>query len=239
MKITFSFLLLLCISLHSTAQTLTLTTENAPPFNYFKEDNKTITGIGTDIVGEALKRANVSANTVVYPWQRAYSMAVDGKNTCVFSTTRTAEREPLFKWVGPLIKNTWVLYGKADTSIVIAKLEDAKSLIIGGYNGDALSIYFKERGYKVDDALNDTQNLQKLQAGRIDVWAAGGLSGPFLAAQQKIKIKPLISFNETGMYLACNPSVLDDTIQKMNAAIAAMWTDGTIDKINRKYGAVD
>lgn len=235
MKATYSLALLLLISPLSNAQTLTLTTENAPPFNYLKEDNKTITGMGTDIVNVLLKRNKIQADVAVYPWQRAYSMAVDGKNTCVFSTTRTAEREHAFKWVGPLIRNTWVLYGIPGAKTVIARLEDAKPLLIGGYNGDVISIYLKEHGYKVDDALNDTQNLQKLEAGRIDIWAAGSLSGPFLAAKEHIKIKPLFSFNETEMYLACNPSVPDETIKKMNATIAAMWADGTIDRINGKY----
>ena len=50
-----------------------------------------------------------------------------------------------------------------------------------------------------------------------------------------LKIKPVISFNEVQMYTACNPSVSDADIAKMNDAIKSMKGDGTIDKLIGKY----
>lgn len=230
----FSFLILF-LSFSASADTLIFTTEDAPPFNFLKEDKKTLTGIGTNIIEEMLNRSGVQASIAVYPWQRAYQMAVSDKNTCVFSTTKTLEREPLFKWVGPIIQNNWILYGKGDTKITLPKLEDAKSFKIGGYNGDVITIFLKSQGFNVDVALNDTINVMKLDAGRVDLWAAGGLSGPYLASKLKIKVKPLITFKETEMHLACNLSVPDDAIEKMNAVIKTMQKDGTFDKINGQY----
>lgn len=230
---------LLCISLflacNANAERLIFTTEDTPPFNYLNQDKKTIAGIGFDVVEQMLKRTGLQASITAYPWLRAYKMAATNKNTCVFSTTRMPQREALFKWVGPLVKNTWVLYGRHDTKISLSKLEDAMPLVIGGYRGDAVSVFLTERGFKVENATNDKQNLRKLNAGRIDLWASGILIGPYAAAKQGIKVKPLIFFNHTELYLACNASVPDDAINKMNAAIKAMRDDGTIDRINRRY----
>src|SRR3954447_13364744 len=77
---------------------LTLTTEDYPPFNIVDPQTKGVTGISFDKVTELMRRASEPYTITAYPWSRAYQMALDSNDTCVFSTTRTPEREPLFKW---------------------------------------------------------------------------------------------------------------------------------------------
>ena len=79
---------------------LTLTTEELPPFNFVKDGN--VVGQSTDVMREVLKRTGIPGSISVYPWKQAYQMAQEGKDTCVYSTSRTEARESLFKWVGPL-----------------------------------------------------------------------------------------------------------------------------------------
>lgn len=217
------------------ATSLTLTTEDAPPFNFSNDGGKTITGIATDMVNEVLKRTGIQATTKLYPWERAYKMGQDEKDTCVFATTRTEAREALFKWVGPLSPNDWVLFAKADSKITLSKLDDAKPYKIGGYQGDAVELFLKEKGFKMEETIVDPQNAKKLEAGRIDLWATGSQAGPFVAAKEGVKIKPVLNFKQTQLYLACNKGTDDDTIAKMNAAIKAMEQDGTREKIIKKY----
>ena len=215
------------------AQALTFTTEDAPPQNFSK--GGTVTGFSVDIINEMMKRSGVKATISLLPWERAYKMGLEEKDTCVFSTTRTEQREKLFKWVGPLSNNNWVIFAKADSTISIKSLDDAKPYKIGGYQGDATSIYLKEKGFKVEETTNDEMNVKKLDAGRIDLWAAGSDSGPWLARNAGTKIKALNTFKETQIYLACNKSVGDDVVGKMNDTIKGMKTDGTMDKIYKNY----
>ncbi len=217
------------------ADGLMLTTENAPPFNYSNDDGKTIVGSATEAIHELFKRAKIPYKIEMYPWVRAIEMARANKDTCVYSTTRTEEREKSFLWVGPVAPNNWVLFGKADSTITLATLEDAKKYKLGGYRGDAVTLYLEGQQFTIDEAVNDEQNAKKLEAGRIELWATGSQIGPFVAAKLKVRIKPLLNFKKTELYLACNTSVAAETIATLNATLQAMAKDGTTDRINKKY----
>lgn len=214
---------------------LTLTTEDAPPFNFTLDGGKTITGSATDIARELFKRANVAYKIELYPWERAYGMGLNDKDTCVYSTTRTDKREPLFQWVGPVAHNDWILFAKADSPISLNSLDDARKLKIGGYRGDAKSVFLHDQKLNVEDATNDEQNIQKLQAGRVDLWVAGYLGGLFIAKKANVKIKPALNFKKADLYLACSKSTPASLIDKLNTTLREMEQDGTIDRINKKY----
>ena len=49
------------------------------------------------------------------------------------------------------------------------------------------------------------------------------------------EIVPVLTFKRTELYLACNPSVPDTLIVKMNAALRAMNSEGVSAAIERKY----
>src|ERR1041385_8131252 len=84
---------------------LTLTTEEYPPFNMTDPQTGRPTGVAVDKVVEMIHRANEPFTITSYPWARAYQMALKGDDTCVFSTSRTPERENLFTWIGPLARS--------------------------------------------------------------------------------------------------------------------------------------
>ena len=217
------------------ASALTLTTEEYPPLNFSTDGGKTVSGLSTDVMREVAKRTGINTTIGLYPWQRAYKEAQDSKDTCVYSTTRTEAREKLFKWVGPLAPSTWILFAKADSPIALTTLDDAKKYKVGGYQGDAKAIFLKEKGFTLDEAMSDEQNLKKLDAGRIDLWAATSGVGPWMAKASGIKIKPVLSFQDVQMFAACNLNMPDADIAKMNDAIKAMKSDGTYDKILKSY----
>ena len=79
-------------------------TEDYPPFNMQGEGGK-IVGLSTEVVEELFKRAGVEYKLTLMPWKRAYEDTLGTPNTALYSTTRTPEREALFKWVGPLVNN--------------------------------------------------------------------------------------------------------------------------------------
>ncbi|RSM32487.1 amino acid ABC transporter substrate-binding protein [Aeromonas salmonicida] len=215
---------------------LNVMTEDYPPFNMQGEGGK-IVGLSTEVVEELLKRAGVEYKLSMMPWKRAYEDTLSTPNNALYSTTRTPEREALFKWVGPLVNNNWVFFANPGSNVTIASLEDAKQYSVGGYNGDAAAEFLKAQGFdKLQLAANDTANVKKLAAGRIDLWATGEYLAPYLANQEKTtNPKPVFVFKETQMSLAFNKETPDDLINKLNEILAAMKADGTIEKINAKY----
>lgn len=234
----FAVLLLCVAAAASRAQTPTLhiLTEQYPPYNMLDARGQ-ITGMSTDVVREMFRRAKLPYRIELQPWIRAFNNAVLENNTCVYSTTRTDNREHQFKWVGPLVANTWVLYGGPGSPKGIQSLDDARRYSIGGYSGDAESQYLIGLGFNVELTPSDELNVRKLTAGRIDFWATSKQRGAYLLARQKpgSGIKLLLTFNNVFLYLACNPGVPDATIRRLNDTLASMQHDGFNEALHKRY----
>ncbi len=221
----------------TSSDALFITTEYSPPTSM--RQGADVIGSATDKVREAMARVGITYTIEILPWKRAYNSALARVDGCVYSTTRTPEREKLFKWVGPTDEGEWVLLGRADHGYRLESLEDARKLRIGTYNGDARDLYLRARGFQVDSAQNDLINPKKLMLKRIDLWAAGFRRGSsYLEANGYAgRIVPVFTFNRVKLYLACNLAVPDATIDKLNEALDAMNRDGTARRIERKYDA--
>lgn len=217
------------------AQTFQLKTENYPPFN-LSNSNGDIIGISSDIVKALFKRANVKYEMELLPWQRAYSLALEQGDHAVFSTTQTIEREPLFKWVGPIVDNTWVFLKGPGSNIELTSLEDAKKYRVGGYRGDAVALFLEAKGFEIDYVSKDYLNARKLARGRIDLWATGQLLGPYYAKENGIHcLQEAFTFNETIMSIAFNINTDDQIISKLNRTLEVMKSQGVIERIKGKY----
>lgn len=219
-------------------ESLNLFTEQYPPFNMI--ENGILYGISTDIMKELLHRENIKYKIELFPWSRAYKMALQEKNTAVFSTARTSEREHLFKWVGPLVENNWTFFAKKGSKISISHLEEAKNYIVGGYNADAVSEYLIKQNFVVGKniqlATNERQNALKLEAGRIDLWATSSQLAPWIAKTEKLgQVVQLFTFKKVEMYAAFNKDTDDALINQLNKTLINMKKDGTFKKISSKY----
>ena len=219
------------------AAPLYIATEYSPPTSM--QEGGQVIGSATEKVREAMARSAIAYTIDMLPWKRAYTAAITRADACVYSTTRTPERERLFKWVGPTDEGEWVLLGRADRQYHLQTLEDARALRIGTYHGDARDEYLRSRGYKVDPAPNDMINPPKLMMNRIDLWAAGLRRGSTVLELNgwRGKIVPVLTFNRVKLYLACNLAVPDATIDKLNASFDAMARDGSARRMERKYEA--
>jgi polar amino acid transport system substrate-binding protein len=223
------------------AAQLTLVTEDYPPDNYAGSDGVP-TGISTDIVREMMKRSGIGFDIRIVPWARAIAMARTQVNTCVFSMSRTPERESQYLWIGPLVTNDWVLFARnaapPHPTARPASIEAVKNARIGSYQGDAIVTWLEARGYQVDVAPSDDDNPKKLLADRIDYWATGKLIGQYRLKQQQLetRIEAVLTFNRTEMYLACQKRTANDVVSRLNRALADMIKQGDIRKIYDSYG---
>ena len=85
--------------------------------------------------------------------------------------------------------------------------------------------YIVDETGKVKKVVLDYDTFKKLEGRRIDLAAATSFTGPMYAEKLGIKIKPVITFQEVQMYIACNPSIPDSEIEKMNAVLKTMRTN--------------
>ncbi|WP_061240099.1 ABC transporter substrate-binding protein [Ectopseudomonas composti] len=219
-----------------------LLTENFPPYNmasngknFAQEDN--IDGVAVDIVKEMFKRAEVQYNlTLRFPWDRIYKLALEKPGYGVFVTARLPEREQLFKWVGPIGPDDWVMLAKGDSSINLSSLDEAKSYRIGAYKGDAISEYLTDKSVDHSTSLRDQENARKLVAGQIDLWATGDPAGRYLAKQEGISgLKTVLRFDSAELYLALNRGTPDEIVAKLQGALDRMRAEGFVEKTLNSY----
>ncbi len=219
-----------------------LLTENFPPYNmaingknFAQEDN--IDGIAVDVVREMFKRAGIKYSlTLRFPWDRIYKLALEKPNYGVFVTARLPEREALFKWVGPIGPDDWVLLARGDSKLVVNNLQQAKQYRIGAYKGDAIAEHLEKEGLQPVTSLRDQENAKKLMAGQIDLWATGDPAGRYLARQEGVSgLKTVLRFNSAQLYLALNREVPDEVVQKLQSELDKMRAEGIVDSILNSY----
>lgn len=219
-----------------------LLTENFPPYNmaingknFAQEDN--IDGIAVDVVREMFKRAGIKYSlTLRFPWDRIYKLALEKPDYGVFVTARLPEREALFKWVGPIGPDDWVLLARGDSKLVVNNLQQAKQYRIGAYKGDAIAEHLEKQGLQPLTSLRDQENAKKLMAGQIDLWATGDPAGRYLARQEGVSgLKTVLRFNSAQLYLALNKEVPDEVVQKLQSELDKMRAEGIVDSILNSY----
>ncbi|WP_172143331.1 substrate-binding periplasmic protein [Pseudomonas tumuqii] len=219
-----------------------LLTENFPPYNMavngknFAQEDK-LDGIAVDIVREMFKRAGVNYSmTLRFPWDRIYKLALEKPDYGVFVTARLPEREALFKWVGPIGPDDWVLLGRGDSTITLGSLAEAKQYRVGAYKGDAIADHLQQQGLQPVTVLRDQQNARKLMAEQIDLWATGDPAGRYLAKQEGVSgLKTILRFDSAELYLALNKAVPDEVVQKLQAELDRMRDEGFVDDILNSY----
>ncbi|NIQ88108.1 MAG: transporter substrate-binding domain-containing protein, partial [Deltaproteobacteria bacterium] len=105
---------------------LIILTENLPPLNYVEDG--VLVGPSVDTVKEIQRRVGSQEEIKVYPWARAYQMALEEENVVLFGMTHTEVRHDQFKWIGPLATKRDILVAKKGSGITINSLEDAKKV---------------------------------------------------------------------------------------------------------------
>ncbi|HBZ95663.1 MULTISPECIES: substrate-binding periplasmic protein [unclassified Pseudomonas] len=224
------------------AEPLVLLTENLPPFNmsvsgnnFARDDN--VTGINADILRAVCERAEVDCQMILrFPWRRVYQQTLDDVGYGLFSTARTAERENQFKWVGPLANNEWVLFARGDSDIQLASLDDARRYRIGGYKDDAKTQFLLDRGFEVQTALRDNENVHKLAREQIDLWVTSNQAGRYMARQEGMHdLRVVQQLHTAELYLALNLQTPDELVQKLQSALDSLRAEGALKSIEARY----
>jgi polar amino acid transport system substrate-binding protein len=217
---------------------LTILTENMPPLNYIEND--VLVGPSVEIVKEIQRRVGSHEPIQVYPWARAYKMALEEENVVLFGTTHTQVRDTLFKWVGPLATKRDILVAKKGSGFKINSLEDAKKVgRIGTLRDDTRELLLKSQGFTNLEPVSDEQlNAQKLALGRIDLWAykkPGLRTVCDLAGVDHNELEEVYHLREVNISIAFSKQTADSIVEAWKSAFEAMLADGTIMQIRKKW----
>ena len=217
---------------------LTILTENLPPLNYV--ENGVLVGPSVEFVKEIQRRVGSQEQIQVYPWARAYKMALEDENVILFGMTHTKVRQDKFKWVGPLATKRDILVAKKGSGIKIKDLEDAKKVKrIGTLRDDTRGRLLKRHGFTNLEPVSDEQlNAKKLALGRIDLWAykiPGLRTVCDLAGVDYTEFEEVYHLREIDLMIAFSKKTSDSIVQKWRDAFNEILADGTIMQIRKKW----
>lgn len=226
------------------AQEITIVTENYPPYHY--ENNGVVVGQGTETVQAVLDALNLKARIKVYPWARAYHMALNNSNTLIYGIARTPQRENLFKWIGISSPVRYCLFSLTSRNdIHLRTLEDAKQYKIGTVREDVIELYLIDNGFNIweniDPNISYEANLKKMINRRVDLWAVVELTAHYLVQSNQYpknfikEVYYLKELSSDGAYMAFNKKTPDALVDQFRMALNKIKEDGTYDKILSKY----
>ena len=219
---------------------LNIVTEHLPPYQF--KENKNITGFASEIIKAALATTPYNYTINIYPWSRAYNMALKKENTCIYSIARNQERENSFKWVAPIAKTTTYFIGLTkNKSIKLNTLADAKNYVTAVIKNDITHQFLVFKGFKEFEhffVVNSTDSLLKLLTRRknIDLILVDDLTLTYrakLIGEDPKKYSAFIPLQKSPLvfYLACSNLTDDKIVKNLENAIDKIKKNGTYRKI--------
>ncbi len=206
-------LAILLFSRPSLAVDLQFVTEHYPPYQISDNAGK-VSGFSVELIAQALQTTNISYRVSVYPWYRAYNMAVEGKNTCIFLIFRSPDREDNFQWVTTVYSTRDDLIGLADAEFKsIDSLQQAKQHRVAVIKNDRTHSLLLNLGFTEGDNLflvDDTFSLLRLlRKKEVDFIVSGTGRINYISEQHelsKVKYKSYFKVDSKPieLYLACS-----------------------------------
>jgi polar amino acid transport system substrate-binding protein len=224
---------------------LRIYTENYPPYNM--ETNGQLKGMSVDVLNAMLKqmKSTLSIKKVkLTPWARGYKIVLKKQNTMLFSTTRTKQREKLFKWVGPIVATKIGIIAPKSNKIKIDNINDLNKYKIGAVLNDIGEQLLIEQGIdkshiqSISGKNPIVLNFQKMGKGRIDMFAyevnvAMYGARSYQIDQQDFEVVHILK--KAQLYFAFNKNTDDSIIQTYQKALDTIKSNGIYDKIIKKY----
>lgn len=200
--------------------------------------NGQVAGPASAVVRATLERAAVGDYQItVYPWARAYDMALREPGVLIYLIARTSEREPLFRWVGEIMRIEYHFYKLRDRKdIQVPDLDAAKAYRIGVLRDDVRHQYLQANGFsKIVVTAHNSDNFRRLLNGQVDLVPMP--ERDMLSLCQEAGIDPasvekvFTPDAATRLYMAYSPKTDDDTVLRTQAAFEHLQAEGTVEKL--------
>lgn len=219
------------------AQTVRVVTENAPPFTYMQD--KKVVGTAAAVLERTMQQAGLSDYRVsMYPWARAYDMALTEPNVLIFLIARTPEREKQFQWVGEFMQMRYHLYKLRErTNITAASLDETRKYVIGVMRDDVRQQYLQRRGFsRLVVSAQPTENFNQLLNHQVDlVPLTEAATLPLCQATHFDceKLEKVFTLDEmtTGLYMAYSKSTPPELVARTQAAFEQLRGNGTVRRL--------
>lgn len=234
-------LLCLLLGTFAKAEQYQVVTEEWAPYNY-KENNQ-LTGMTTEIVRAIMALTGDDFEIVQLPSMRASHVLQTRPKTILYSMFRTAERESLYKWVGPIVEESIHPYQLASALQPVSSLEQLlHAPRITTRHAGLVPDMLQSLGFKNLDR-SATANLQlyrMLLAGRTDI-IVGDTDAGVAHYSRQLNIAPgtlrqiPIEIYRASLYIAFSQDCDDELVAAWASALEQLRHSGELERIQHRY----
>lgn len=203
----------------------------------FMQDGK-VSGPATDVLEKTLQLAGIKDyRLTIYPWARAYDMALNQPNVLIYPVARTPQREAKFQWVGELMQNRYYLYKLRErTDIPVGNRAVARNYTIGVMRDDLRHQYFQQQGVTrlVVSALA-AENFAQLLNRKVDMVPLSEAGAEAQCRSHHFdcagleRVLPLEALT-TGLYIAYSLATPQALVDRTQAAFKQLKANGTVQR---------
>jgi polar amino acid transport system substrate-binding protein len=192
------------------------------------------------MVREIAVRQKIPDNIRLTSWKNAYNMALLHPKVVLFSAERTPEREKLFQWVGPVGKNSAMLYAKKGSGIRINSLQEAKAIAaIATTTNWFTEQHLKHEGFRnLRSSPDPRSNVRQLMDGEVQLSIFTDITIPEIvrdAGYGMQDLEPVFTVLQTYFYIAISRDTPADVVQAWQSTLDCLKQDGTFEKMYRRY----
>jgi polar amino acid transport system substrate-binding protein len=201
-------------------------TEEFPPYNY--TESGIARGISVDVLLEAAEAAGLPLERKdirSLPWARGYQLVQKGPGVMLFAMTRSTAREPMFKWVGPIIATRVVLMARKARHLKVSSVEELAKYQIGAIRDDIGHLLLRDLGIADQDlqlSANAVSIAHMLSKDRIDLWAYDEVTAAWFIKRLGLNsgdYEAAYVLKDGEMYYAFSPDVDDQPLLQLQTGL--------------------
>lgn len=227
---------------HAGAEPYHVVTEEWAPYNYVENDQ--LTGMTTDIVRAIMALTGDHFDVVMLPSLRSRYTLDTHPKTIMFSLFRTPEREPLYKWVGPIVEESIYPYQLADAERQVNSRDELLSAPqVTTRQAGLIPELLKAQGFNnLDRSASDNRQLYRmLMAGRTPIIIGDTAAGvAYYSRQLDIPAGTLrripVELYRSSLYIAFSLDSDDRVVAAWASALVKLRHTGELERIERRYG---
>jgi len=222
------------------AEQYQVVTEEWAPYNY--QENNQLTGMTTEIVRAIMALTGDDFEMVLLPSMRTTRTLSSRPKTIMYSLFRTAQREPLYKWVGPVVEDSIHAYQLASSPPVNSLEQLLHAPQITTRHAGLMPDMLQSLGFNNLDksAAENLQLYRMLLAGRTPIIVGDTDAGVAYYSRQlhiapgTLRQIPIELYRST-LYIAFSRDCDDKLVAAWASALEQLRQSGELARIQRRY----
>jgi len=199
-----------------------------------------VAGPASEVVAATMQRAGFADYRAgIYPWARAYDMALQEPNVLIFMIARTPQREAQFKWAGEFMRIEYHLYKlRADKDVVVHTLQDARAYRVGVMRDDVRHQFLQAQGFtRLVVSAQNGENFRRLLNRQVQLVPMPERDAQALCEEAHVDCAATLEKAytldalSTGLFMAYSRGTPDEVVARTRSAFEKLKSDGTVARL--------